>query len=134
VALLFLVNLFQLTDIPDTIEATGGTKFRFNRGRKEKAMNVTETKGLTARDYQDALDVQSACNLSGVVHSFSRVISKLREEVNKLGPECEPSSPKGTDWVNSHPICRLYAEQIAFLTSKMDYFDASKECREKSKE
>jgi len=86
----------------------------------------TATKGLTANDYQAALDVQSACNLSGVVHSFSAVIKRVWDEANALG--------KGTDWVNSHPICRLYAEQIAYLASKTDYFDASKECREKAKE
>jgi hypothetical protein len=87
----------------------------------------TATKGLTANDYQTALDVQSACNLSGVVRSFAEVMPKIWDEARS-------QNQGGTDWVNSHPICRLYAEQIAFLAGKMDYFDASKECREKAKE
>ncbi len=53
-----------------------------------------------------ALQVQLACNLSGVVHSFSRDISKLRE----LFPQ------KGTDWYNHHPICVLYSSKIGSLT------------------
>jgi len=59
---------------------------------------------LTKRDYQDALDVQSACNLSGVINSFVRVLERVRAEV------------QGTDAINKHPICRLYAEQIIYLT------------------
>ena len=55
---------------------------------------------------QQALDVQDACNLSGVVHGFSRAITELRE----LFPD------KGTDWFNEHPICALWADKIAHLT------------------
>lgn len=51
-----------------------------------------------------ALDVQFACNLSGVVHSFSRVMSSLC----KIKPD--------TDWRNRHPIAVLFATQIASLT------------------
>lgn len=69
---------------------------------------------------QMAIDVQSACNLSGVIHSFSEVMNVLWEEAHKLG--------KGTDWVNEHPICRLFAEQIAHLTNKTDYYKASDIC------
>lgn len=65
-------------------------------------------KDLTINDYQDAITVQSASNLSGVVKSFARVIEKISKEgFNEY---------KGTDWVNAHPICRLYAEQICHLT------------------
>lgn len=63
---------------------------------------------LTKKDYQDALLSQSACNMSGIVHAFSRVITEIRDE-----PEAKK---QGTDWVNRHPICRLYAEQITFLS------------------
>lgn len=49
---------------------------------------------------------QSACNLSGIVHSFSRDMSDLR----KMLPG------KGTEFYNTHPFCRLYAEQIGHLT------------------
>ena len=64
--------------------------------------------GLTKKDYQDALNSQSACNLSGIVHTFSKVVSKIWEHAHSDG--------RGTEWVNKHPICRLYAEQIAHLS------------------
>ncbi len=60
---------------------------------------------LELKDYQEAIDVQNACNLSGVVGSFSRVLTKLWEV---------PGA--GTEFVNTHPISRLYAEQIAHLS------------------
>jgi hypothetical protein len=63
---------------------------------------------LTPHDYQSALDAQMACNLSGIVHSFSSVMTRIWAEARALG--------KGTGWVNAHPIARLYAEQIAHLS------------------
>jgi len=65
---------------------------------------------VPAREYQLALDAQCACNLSGAVHAMSRAVTLIWEEAheNKLG----------TEYVNTHPICVLYAEQIAFLTGK----------------
>ncbi len=58
--------------------------------------------------YQNALDVQSASNLSGVVLQFARDMKRINEEVCASGG--------GTEQVNRHPVCRLYAEQIAWLT------------------
>ncbi len=63
---------------------------------------------LTPSDFQDAIHVQSGCNLSGIVHSLSRVMSRIWAEAHATG--------KGTAWVNRHPIARLYAEQIAYLS------------------
>lgn len=63
---------------------------------------------LTKSDYQFAMDSQCACNLSGIVHSLSAITNKIWEEARRL--------EKGTDWVNSHPICRLFAEQILYLS------------------
>jgi hypothetical protein len=77
---------------------------------------------MRKKDYADALMVQSACNLSGVVHSFSEILSSLVKESQEQG--------KGTDWVNTHPICVLFAEQITHL-AKGDYFDAYKVCEER---
>lgn len=57
---------------------------------------------------QEAYDIQNACNLSGVVHSFSRSISRLRELL-----EAESLFTKA---VNEHPICVLFADKIAQLT------------------
>jgi hypothetical protein len=57
--------------------------------------------------YQTAIDIQEASNLSGVVHQFSRDMKVICEEVRAAGG--------GTDHINRHPVCRLYAEQIAWL-------------------
>ncbi len=57
---------------------------------------------------REAILVQDACNLSGVVHSFSRVMSLLSEVSNR--------QRRGTDWKNHHPIAVLYANKIASLT------------------
>lgn len=73
------------------------------------AVVLTEELGLPSyNDYLSALDVQTACNLSGIVHSFSRVITKIWREANYVG--------YGTDYVNHHPICRAFTEQIAWLS------------------
>lgn len=58
--------------------------------------------------YQNALDVQDACNLSGIVHQFSRDFTKIREEAKEKG--------WGTKEINEHPACRLYAEKILQLS------------------
>ncbi len=58
--------------------------------------------------YRNALDVQSASNISGVVLQFARDMRQINEEVRASGG--------GTEQVNRHPVCRLYAEQIAWLT------------------
>jgi hypothetical protein len=54
-----------------------------------------------------ALQVQDAVNLSGVVHSFSAVLTdlwKLADERNE-----------GTLWVNTHPVSVLFADKITDL-------------------
>lgn len=55
---------------------------------------------------KESIDVQNACNLSGVVHSFSRVMTDLRT----LFPNCN------TDWYNTHPIAVLFTCKIMQLT------------------
>ena len=57
--------------------------------------------------YQQALDVQNACNLSGVVQSFSKAF----DEIWKAAREVE----RGTDYVNTHPISVLFADKIGSL-------------------
>ena len=57
---------------------------------------------------QEALDVQDACNLSGVVGAFHRcVMNTLWPEARRIG--------QGTDWVNTHPIVTLYLDKLADL-------------------
>ena len=57
----------------------------------------------------DAYIVQDACNLSGVVHSFSRAITDLRE-----------NGINDTDAINAHPVSILYSDKIASLTQSND--------------
>ena len=54
-----------------------------------------------------ALAVQSASNLSGIVHSWAQVQSVLSAEAHRTG--------EGTDWRNSHPINQLFVVQVAHL-------------------
>lgn len=54
------------------------------------------------------LAAKSACNLSGVVHDFSKHIPTIWNLASLLG--------KGNNWVNYHPMCRLFADCILSLT------------------
>jgi hypothetical protein len=55
---------------------------------------------------KEALQVQDACNLSGVVHGFSRAVTELREILRATGGDLS------TDAVNQHPICKMWASKI----------------------
>jgi hypothetical protein len=68
-------------------------------------MSATRTLAQLA---QEALNVQDACNLTGVVHGYSRALSDLRTHAEAGG--------HGTDWINRHPIAVAWADKIASLT------------------
>ena len=55
---------------------------------------------------KESLEIQNACNLSGVVHSWSRSVKRLRELL--------PNS--GTDQINRHFVNVLFADKLADLT------------------
>lgn len=87
---------------------------------------VTQTiNAVNEKDYAFAIYSQTACNLGALVHGFERVVIKLQAQAHAEG--------HGTDWINEHPICRLYAEQIAHLTRKTDWNTAYDECVLKGK-
>jgi len=74
---------------------------------------------------KEAYQVQDACNLSGVVHSFSRAMSDLREAC----PD------QGTEFYNTHPVAILYASKISSLTTagfnaESEAFRLGRECLE----
>jgi len=72
---------------------------------------------------QLALDVQDACNLSGVVKTFATVLDTIWEDAHQRG--------KGTDWVNTHPVTVLFVSKLESLTHSDDRFRHSYEwCRE----
>lgn len=58
---------------------------------------------------KEALAVQDSCNLSGVVHSFSRAMTELREILRERGVT-------NTDEINTHYIAILFSNKIASLT------------------
>ena len=72
-------------------------------------MTKQEALELEKKLLAEAWQVQDACNLSGVVHSFSRGLEKLWGIARVLG--------EGTDWVNRHPFSRLYADKVRDLTA-----------------
>ncbi len=51
---------------------------------------------------QEALDVQDAVNLSGLVHGWSRSISDLRALLPNVG----------TDAINQHPVNKMWASKV----------------------
>jgi uncharacterized membrane protein YccC len=78
---------------------------------------------------QQALDVQDACNLSGVAKALGRAMDALWTEANQHG--------HGTDWVNRHPIVTLFLDKLDSLNGIQDgtnrvmrVFDAYREVGE----
>ena len=63
---------------------------------------------LTKADYESAISVQDACNLSGVVQSWGKMMSKIWAEAY--------AARAGTEFVNEHPINVLFASKVASLT------------------
>lgn len=57
----------------------------------------------------EALAVQDACNLSGVVTSFSHIIREVRARL-------ETEGRGSTDQISAHPVCVLFSDKIASLT------------------
>jgi len=78
--------------------------------------------------YQNALDVQDACNLSGVVHSLSRDVTKIWKEVRENGGS--------TEEVNTHPVVKLYLSKLCSLAgysdSASEFLDAHDICEERA--
>ena len=65
---------------------------------------------------KEAIDVQNACNLSGVVNSFSKAIADLWVIAREEGG-------KGTAWINQHRVSRLYADKIKSLSGDIIFGD-----------
>lgn len=64
---------------------------------------------LSSNDYDMAIFSQGACNLSGIANSLASVMGKIWNEARARN--------RGTEWANHHPICALYAVQIAWLAN-----------------
>ena len=78
------------------------------------------------RAASDAIDAQSACNLTAVVYSLSRHLTAMKES-DKTG---------GTKYWNHHPVVLMFVTQIDHLAScghgppSSKYHDASNACRD----
>lgn len=91
----------------------------------------TETTELLSKtDYECTLACQSASNLAGMIYCMSSIMPKIWNEARARG--------LGTKWVNEHPICALFAEQISYLsgcglTNNMRYGSHSEYCEAMAK-
>lgn len=87
--------------------------------------------GLLPKHYKEALQIQDACNLSGVIHAYSRMMTKIWEEANMY--------KRSTEYVNTHPIAILFADKIAHLSTGQNIVSGSVNtawaiCEKRSKE
>jgi hypothetical protein len=78
--------------------------------------------------YQQALDMQAATDLFIVVTHFAAAVAEIARQAER---------PKA---INRHPVCRLYAEQIAWLTgagscpNHKGYLRARAACEKRAKD
>ncbi len=75
------------------------------------------------KEYEIALLCRSLSNLSGLVYSLSQAMKPIQEEASELG--------QGIEYVNNHPIVRVYLEQMNSLCTA-GYALSYQTCREKS--
>jgi hypothetical protein len=62
---------------------------------------------LSTALWQEAFDIQNACNLGGLIHDFPRVLTAVQGEAHARG--------QGTAYVNTHPIVRLWLDKLCDL-------------------
>lgn len=87
----------------------------------QPTLTAFEARLVTAHLGHGAVAMQSAVNLSGVLHSVSLYASVLWSISNAgmigaVDYEWNRCTGGGTDWVNYHPVMLLSAAQIAHLT------------------
>ena len=71
---------------------------------------------------KDAIQVQDACNLSGVAQLLTKATKVLWEEVNA-------GRGNGTDFVNTHPVTKLIVNKLSWLAgSESGYLEAHDSC------
>jgi predicted RNase H-like nuclease len=80
---------------------------------------------LTPMDYQTAIEVQNASNISGVIESFHEVLQKIRDDLYKR-------EKYSTDVLKQHPIIVLYVSKLESMvqSQNLEVFSAAfDECR-----
>lgn len=68
---------------------------------------LTEDDRVGRHAYEEALNVQSACNSSGVISAWARCSAAIFRESHIHG--------HGTDWRNQHPIMVLFSSKMESL-------------------
>ncbi len=71
---------------------------------------------------QQCIQVQDACNLSGVASLLGRATEALWEQARAEG--------HGTKWVNQHPVCVMLTNKLASLTCQYWPWSAVRSCDE----
>lgn len=87
-------------------------------------MTVYKSTEAVQKAARDAIDVQDACNLTGVLNSFQRHMAAI----------CESQPEMGTDARNRHPVAVLFINKMADLAGiereygSNEYLDAYAAC------
>jgi hypothetical protein len=66
---------------------------------------------------KEALQIQDAVNLSGIVFTWAQVMDVICE--------VDKRENRGTAWKNEHPINKLFASKVAALTGVDDVMGAN---------
>ncbi len=75
-------------------------------------MKNEELNARMERHCKEAIQVQDACNLSGVVHAMAEAVESVCDMANRLG--------QGTAWKNRHPVLVLFAAKVVHLAGLGD--------------
>lgn len=79
---------------------------------------------------RDALQVQDACNVSGVVHGFARAMEAVMDDCRN-GYACM-SGITGTDAARHHPVTVLFMDKLNDMCgrelSQIEYCEAYEKC------
>ncbi len=86
-------------------------------------MNEQEKEKLR-KEYETALLVKGVSNLSGLVHGLAQAMKLIALEAKEQG--------RGTEYINNHPIVRVYLEQMRSLCMT-DYAASYKICKDRSR-
>jgi hypothetical protein len=71
--------------------------------------------------YKEAVEVQNACNLSGVIKAWARAVDAIWVDVR--------ADNGGTDAFNNHPVNVLFASKVHSLTGyEQQFTKAYEEC------
>lgn len=116
-------------------KADGGTELIVIPQDKKESINIRteETQVVKVRTWkemaQEALNVQDASNLSGVLVSFSNICREVRARL-------EAENKGGSVNLHAHPVLVLYSDKVASLTHSgegLKYGDAYNWAKDETK-